>query len=71
MCSCVLLKQNTPRAHPRLISVEEEHCICWNTLKRGAIIQQLKEKTGRPLKAEVVKPFKGFFIISYHLLFSK
>ncbi len=72
MCACALLNLNTPRTHPHLSSIEEEHCLCWNMLKRGAIIQQLKEKTGgRPLKAVVVKPFRGSFIISDHLLFSK
>lgn len=72
MCACVLLNPNTPRTHPHLISIEEELCLCWNMLKRGAIMQRRKEKTrGRPLKAEVVKPFRGSFIISDHLLFSK
>lgn len=53
MCVCVLCNFNTPSTHPHLISIEEEHCLCWNMLKRGTFVKQLKEKGhGRLLKTE-------------------
>lgn len=70
LCVRVSLYQKHTQNTPSPDQQEQQHCLCWNMLRKSDIIQQLKEKTySRLLKAEFVKPFRDSSVISDHLLF--